>query len=102
MSPVAKKINTNKTEPLPDNFLELQSKLFMLRPIHSKKDYTKALKVIRDLTCRKKLTKTQSDYFVSLTNNILAYENKKIKLPKASSIESLDFLLNENVLSMSD
>ncbi len=102
MSPMARKKGKFTTRVLPDNFLELQSKLFMLRPIHSKKDYATAIQVASDLASREHLTKMQSDYFESLANNIMAYESKKMNTEKTDSVEILRFLLKENGLTGSD
>jgi HTH-type transcriptional regulator / antitoxin HigA len=102
MSPMAQKNSGLTMKVLPDNFLELQSKLFMLRPIHSKKDYATAIKVVSDLGSREHLTKIQSDYLESLSNNIMAYESKKMEIDKTDPVEILCFLLKENGLTGSD
>ncbi len=87
---------------LPDNFLELQNQLFMLRPIHSKKDYETSIKVVSNLVSREHLTKMQSDYLESLANNIMVYESKKMEIEKTDPVEILRFLLEENGLTGSD
>ena len=67
--------------------------------VHSKKEYAMAIKVVNDLASREHLTKTQSDYFESLANNIMVYESKKMKIEKTNPIEMLRFLLTENGLT---
>lgn len=92
----------NKNTDLPDNFLELQSKIFPLKPIHNKRDYTKAMKVAEIIGAKADLTKTQSDYLESLANNIEAYENQHWEVKKQSPLEVLKFLMDENGLNGSD
>ena len=102
MSPMARKSGEFTMKVLPDNFLELQNQLFMLRPIHSKKDYETSIKVVSNLVSREHLTKMQSDYLESLANNIMVYESKKMEIEKTDPVEILRFLLEENGLTGSD
>lgn len=99
---MARKSGEFTMKVLPDNFLELQNQLFMLRPIHSKKDYETSIKVVSNLVSREHLTKMQSDYLESLANNIMVYESKKMEIEKTDPVEILRFLLEENGLTGSD
>lgn len=100
MSPIAQK--TGGPKELSDSFLQLQNDFLMLRPIHTKKEYSQAVRVAAELTSRERMTKAQADYLESLTNNIMAYENKKMITKKTNPIEILHFLLEENDLTGSD
>ena len=72
----AQQVNT-ETKAIPTGFMELQRKLFMLRPIHSKADYNKALETASGLASRTHLTLEQADYLKVLTSNIKAYEEER-------------------------
>jgi HTH-type transcriptional regulator/antitoxin HigA len=96
-------ITKNKANyDLPDDFLGLQEKLFMLKPIHNKTEYAKAMKIAEMLVSRNDLTKSQSDYLESLVNNIEDYEKSRFETKKQEPIELLKFLLEENNLNGSD
>jgi HTH-type transcriptional regulator/antitoxin HigA len=60
------------------------------------------VRVAAELASRERMTKAQADYLESLTNNIMAYENKKMITKKTNPIEILRFLLEENGLTGSD
>ncbi len=100
MTLVAKKSGGDSV--LPDNFLELQATLVMLSPIHSKSDYTKALKVAGMLAPRNDLTKSQTDYLGSLVNNVESYEKERFSDNNHNPLDLLQFLLDENQLNGSD
>jgi len=101
MQLVIKQINNSKT-PIPVTFLGLQKKVLMLRPIHSKSGYKKALKVASDLASRTELTREQAEYLEVLTENIKAYESKRFVARKHSPLEILTFLVSENGMNGSD
>ena len=101
MQRVIKQINNSKT-PIPVTFLGLQKKVLMLRPIHSKSGYNKALKVASDLASRTALTREQAEYLEVLTENIKAYESKRFVARKHSPLEILKFLVSENGMNGSD
>jgi len=88
-----------KNDVLTDNFLELQKKLFMLRPIHNKRDYNKAMKIVETLAQRDDLTQIQLDYLEILANNLETYEKSHLNLSDKDPIEILQFLLDENGLN---
>lgn len=102
MSPLAKTKNRNTVDKLPDNFLALQSHFLMLRPIHNKTDYSKAVKIAGDLAAREDLTRTQSDYLQSLVITIAVYENERFDGGDNDPIDILKFLLEENNMTGSD
>lgn len=101
MQVVIKRINSSTTH-IPTSFLGLQQKVFMLRPIHSKRGYSKALTVASDLASRTELTRGQAEYLEVLAENIKAYENKRFAGRKHSPLEILKFLVSENGMSGSD
>jgi len=101
MQRVIKQINNSKT-PIPVTFLGLQKKVLMLRPIHSKSGYNKALKVASDLASRTELTREQAEYLEVLTENIKAYESKRFVAREHSPLEILKFLVSENGMNGSD
>ena len=98
---IARQIGAN-TSSIPTSFLGLQKRLFGLRPIHSKANYKKALRIASDLASRTSLTREQSDYLEILANNIKVYENEYFTGEKHSPIEILKFLVSENGMSGSD
>ncbi len=101
MGLMAKQIR-NSTNPIPTSFLGLQKKLFMLRPIHSKTDYNKALAIASDLASRTRLTRGQADYLGVLTRNIKEYEDERFATTKHTPVEILKFLVSENGMTGSD
>ena len=74
----------------------------LLRPIHKKSDYQKALNVAAELASREDLTSEQADYLEILTKIIADYEEKHIKMSKHTPREILKFLVEENQMSGSD
>lgn len=101
MQVAIKRINNFKTH-IPTTFLGLQKKVFMLRPIHSKSGYNKALRVASDLASRTVLTREQGEYLEILTENIKAYESKCFVGRKHSPLDIVKFLVAENGMSGSD
>jgi len=101
MSPMTKKIES-KEKSIPSDFLELQKDLLYLKPIHSKRDYEKALTIAADLASRVRLTKAQTDYLKVLVNNIKKYEEERFKTNKYTPLEILNFLVSENGMSGSE
>ena len=102
MSPLAKNKNISTIGKLPDNFLALQRHFVMLRPIHNKTDYRKAVKIAGDLAARESLTRTQLDYLQSLVTTIAVYENERFEGGDNDPIDILKFLLKENNMTGSD
>jgi HTH-type transcriptional regulator/antitoxin HigA len=74
-----------------------------LRPIRTKGDYNRSIKIAGELTARRNLTKDQSDYLEVLSLLIEAYENKYFAIDtNKDPIETLKFLLEVNGLNSSD
>lgn len=101
MGLMTEQISTD-AQPIPDSFLGLQEDLFPLRPIHSKADYKKAIRIASDLASRVHITREQSDYFKVLTSNVKAYEDKRFEGRKHAPLDILKFLVSENGMSGSD
>ena len=101
MGLMAKEINSG-TNPIPTSFLGLQKKFFVLRPIHSKTDYNKALRIASDLASREHLTREQAGYLEVLARNIKTFENERFVAKKHSPLEILKFLVSENKMSGSE
>lgn len=101
MGLIARQMST-KTRAIPTSFLGLQKSFFILRPIHSKTDYKKAMRVASDLASRVHLTRVQSDYLEVLTSNITAYEDKRFEGRKHAPLDILKFLVSENGMTGSD
>lgn len=99
MGLTAKKIINGR---IPISFLGLQKSFFMLRPIHKKSDYEKALNIAAELASQEELTFEQADYLEILTKIIADYEEKHLEMSKHSPQEILEFLLEENKMSGSD
>lgn len=101
MGLAAQKTN-NHNGRIPTSFLGLQKSLFVLRPIHKKRDYQKALAVATALASREDLSSEQADYLEILTKIIADYEEKHLETSKYSPQEILEFLVEENQMSGSD
>ncbi len=101
MKLMTRQISTD-AQSTPKNFLELQEEVFVLRPIHSKVDYKKAMRVVSDLASSIHLTGEQSDYLEVLTSNIKIYEDKHFEGRKHTPLDILKFLVSENGMNGSD
>ena len=71
-------IKNNCTVRMPTSFLGLQKTFCVLAPIHTKVEYKKAIGIACNLASHEDLTRVQADYLEVLTNNIVAYENKRL------------------------
>ena len=87
---------------IPDDSLDLQKRLFGLRPIHNKTDYRKAVKVAAMIASLDNLTSEQSDYLEILTKIIADYEEKHFEMSKHDPQEILKYLVEENKMNSSD
>ena len=75
----------------------------LLKPIHSKGDYNRAIHVLDKLVGRTDLTKDQRDFIESLSILVEAYENEHEPIKENNSpVETLNFLLEANNMSRSD
>jgi len=90
------------TKTIPSNWKDLVKKLYLLRPIRTKGDYNRAIKIVGALTAKTNLNQDQKDYLESLATLIEAYENKHFPIDAQNPIEILKFLLESNGLNGSD
>lgn len=75
----------------------------LLKPIHTKGDYDKAIHVLDEVVGRTDLTKDQKDFVESLSILVDAYENEHEPIKENNDpIETLDFLLKANNMNLSD
>jgi HTH-type transcriptional regulator / antitoxin HigA len=102
MTTTAQKNKIVHSADLPDNFLMLQERMMVLRPIHNPSDYKKAMRVVEMLAPRNDLTPAQADYLEILANNIAAYEKSRASVSHHNPVELLKFLLEENGMTGSD
>jgi len=87
---------------IPSNWKNLVTKLY-LRPIRTRGDYNRAIKIAGELAARTNLTKDQSDYLEVISLLIEAYESKHFAIDTSKGpIETLKFLLETNGLNGSD
>ena len=101
MGLMARQVNKS-INSIPTTFLGLQKKLFLLRPIHSRADYNRSLRIASDLAARTDLNREQADYLGVLTRNIKEYEDERFVAEKHSPLEILKFLVSENKMSGSE
>lgn len=102
MSLAAKKMSD--TQAIPETWLGLQTELCPLRPLHNKKEHSKAVKAAALLASQNILNKDQQDYLESLSLAIESYEQKHFaaNTGNVKPIEVVKFLLNENGMNASD
>ena len=87
---------------IPSNWKDLVKKLYLLRPIRTKGDYNRAIKIAGTLTAKTNLNQDQRDYLESLATLIEAYENRHFPIDTQDPIKTLKFLLETNGLNGSD
>ncbi len=102
MSPLTKKKTRTGDRRLPESWLGLLRDFYPLYPIHTGKDYTRALESADRLIGRK-LTSLQSRYVESLTLLIEEYESAHYAIDESwTPLEALKFLIAENDMNASD
>ena len=75
----------------------------LLKPIHTKGDYDKVIRILDMLVGRTDLTKDQKDFVESLSILVEAYENEHEPIKEYNDpIETLKFLLEANNMNRSD
>ena len=96
--------NINTNTKLPRSWGKLQERFYNLRPIHSKKDYKKALDAAGLLAGHDDLTAIQQDYLEILSMIIGVYENQHFKIDTGDldPIDILKTLMEENSMNASD
>lgn len=88
---------------IPTHWKELVERLYLLKPIHMKGDYNRAVQIIGMLAGRIDLTKDQEAYLESLSILVEAYESEHYEIETdGNPLETLKFLLEQNGLSGSD
>jgi len=88
---------------IPTHWTELVKKLYLLKPIHTRGDYNRAMGIIEMLAPRTDLNKDQAAYLESLSILVEAYENEHFEIePKSSPLDTLKFLVEQNGLTGSD
>ena len=90
------------TKTIPTHWKDLVRKLYLLRPIRTKGDYNRAVKIAGALTAKTNLNQDQRDYLESLAMLIEAYENNHFPIDAQDPVEMLKFLLDSNGLNASD
>lgn len=96
--------NKNTNVKLPISWAKLQEKFYSLRPIHSKKNYNKALDAAGFLAGHEVLTSIQQDYLEILSMIISVYEKQHYDID-TTDIEPIDILktlMDENGMNASD
>lgn len=99
---VAVKTKNNKVK-LPSAWMNLLDELYPLYPIHSEKDYKRAI-MAADKLIGKKLNSTQLKYLDSLSILIETYEKEHYPINTSSlkPVDILKYLCEENHLCASD
>ena len=96
-------MTTDTITTIPTGWKDLVEELYLLKPIHTKGDYSRAMHFINLLAGRTDLTKDQEAYLESLSILIEAYEREHYEIQTGGDpLETLTFLLEENGLSGSD
>ncbi len=94
-----KKVNS-KMNRIPEEWNDLA---IYLKPIHSKRDYKKAIQILDGLAGRTDLNKDQEDFVESLSILVESYENEHEQINENKDpIETLKFLLEANNMNLSD
>jgi HTH-type transcriptional regulator/antitoxin HigA len=75
----------------------------LLKPIHTKGDYNRAIHILDQLVGCTDLTKDQEDFVESLSILVEAYEDEHEQIKENSDpVETLKFLLETNNMNLSD
>lgn len=94
---------TATIKKIPTDWKELVAKLYLLKPIHTRGDYNRAMHIIEMLAGRTDLNADQAAYLESLSILVEAYENTHFEIETNSTpLETLKFLLEGNGLTGSD
>lgn len=76
---------------------------YVPRPLHDASDYEAARQAIEPLLgFSERLTADQQDYLEAVSTFIEAYDQKRVKWPKAGPLETLKFLLEQHNLTAAD
>ena len=95
-----KKKRNGKMSQIPKEWEDLG---ILLKPIHTKGYYNRAIHVLDKLVGRTDLTKDQKDFVESLSILVEAYENEHESIEENNDpIETLEFLLEAHNMNRSD
>jgi HTH-type transcriptional regulator/antitoxin HigA len=95
---MTKAIQLALPDGLPETYTDLVA-ILVPRPIHDKVSYDNTVAVI-DALAGKNLNRDQEDYLEILSQLVEAYEEAHLKpYPRASGIELLKFLLEQNSMN---
>ena len=89
-------------EQLPKDYLGLCQR-YVPRPLHDAADYAAACQAIEPLAgFEERFTADQADYFEAVGSFIEAYDRPRVKWPKGSATDALNFLLEQHNLSAAE
>jgi len=96
-------VHKSKQHGIPADWKNLVTKLYLLRPIHTRGDYNRAVGIVDMLAGRTDLNRDQADYLESLSTLIEAYEEKELRIrSRRNPIGTLKFLVESNGMTGSD
>ncbi len=87
---------------LPKDYLGLCQR-YVPRPLHDAADYASACQAIEPLAgFADRLTADQSDYLAAVSTFIEAYDQTRVKWPKGTPLDTLNFMLEQHGLTAAD
>ena len=87
---------------LPKDYLGLCQR-YVPRPLHNAADYAAARQAIEPLVgFADRLTADQTDYIEAVSSFIEAYDQTRVKWPKGTPLDTLNFLLEQHNLTAAD
>lgn len=87
---------------LPKDYLGLCQR-YVPRPLHDAADYAAACQAIEPLAgFADRLTADQADYLEAVSTFIEAYDQTRVKWPKGTPLDTLNFLLEQHNLTAAD
>jgi HTH-type transcriptional regulator/antitoxin HigA len=97
------KRNLMQTSPPPREYERLV-RMFPLRPVRTRADYDRAIRMIDMLAGLEQPTRDQSDYLEVLSNEVERYEHEREPIDDSglSPLDSLKYLLEEHDMTASD
>ncbi len=89
-------------ERFPEDYLSLCQR-YLPRPLHDAADYAASREAIEPLAgFEDRLTPDQSDYLEAVSSFIEAYDKPRVKWPKATPLDTLNFLMKQRDLTAAD
>ena len=89
-------------DQLPKDYLAL-CQSYVPRPLHDAADYAAACQAIEPLAgFADQLTDDQTDYLAAVSTFIEAYDQTRVKWPKGTPLDTLNFLLEQHDLTAAD